>query len=213
MSRFSKLVKGSKARKPFALSLPNAVEDVQIALVPLSGADEVETFAQARAFAKSKGIDDPKQGDPIYERAIWASTLLIACIDPESLEAAPVPFFDSVEEILGGLDRDRIALLFEAQQAWQDECSPRPGSMSAVEFVDMTFACARAAEGADLPFERLRPVTRRSFVHTLALQYVALQLGRSPTGQDSPENASGSETSPTPSQDAATADTIPPGDA
>ena len=213
MSRFSKLVKGTRARKPFALALPNAAEDVSIALVSLSGADEVEVFAQARAFAKSKGIDDPKQGDPIYERAIWASTLLLACIDPESPESSPVPFFDSVEEILGGLDRDRIALLFEAQQAWQDETSPRPGSMSAVEFVDMTFACARAEEGADLPFERLRPVTRRSFVHTLALQYVALQLGRSPTGPVSPGTESASEKSTTPSQDAATADTVPPGDA
>lgn len=193
--KFSQIIKGTRARKAFPLPMPDGVE-YEVALVPLSGSQEMQALADARKVATERGSAEPKAGDALYERALWACTLAAACIDPESPEAAPRPFFDGgVGQILDELDRDRIAYLFEAQQAWQDECAPRPGSMTGDEFLSNVLACARSEDGAELPFERWRPVLRRSFVRSLALQAVISLLPRSPSGPSSPDTTSSSESS------------------
>ena len=65
--------------------------------------------------------------------------------------------------------------------------TPRPGSMTGDEFLSNVLACARSEDGAELPFERWRPVLRRSFVRSLALQAVISLLPRSPSGPSSPD--------------------------
>lgn len=193
--KFSQIVKGTRARKAFPLPMPDGVE-YELALVPLSGAQEMQAHADARKLAAERGSAEPKAGDPLFERALWATTLAVACVDTESPEAAPRPFFDGgAVQILDDLDRDRIAYLFEAQQAWQDECAPRPGSMTGDEFLSNVLACARSEDGAELPFERWRPVLRRSFVRSLALQAVISLLPRSPSGPSSPDTTSSSASS------------------
>jgi hypothetical protein len=177
MSRFNSILKGTLARKPITVPMWGGAT-FTCDVVPLLGGVEAEVLKAAREFAQKRGIAEPRNGDPIYELGIWVHTLLHACKDHETPAEAPAPFFESADEILDHLDRDRIALLFEAQQSWQDHCAPRPRSMDTAEYFKAVIDHAIAPEDAEeLPFERFAPILRRGFVHFMARQlYASLQL-------------------------------------
>jgi hypothetical protein len=188
MAKFRDIAKGSRARRPFAFTLPGGTE-VACALVGIFGESEGKVLAGARQYAVDHGLPEPMNGDPLYEFGIWVHTLLHGIVDPNSPEDRPEPFFGSVAEILDekdGLDRERIALLFEAQQAFQDELSPRPKSMSLAEFSVQVIAHGLAGEEEELPFERWRPVLRRSFVRNICNLLSSSLDPSSSTGPGSP---------------------------
>jgi len=176
MARFSDIAKGRRARKAVVLMLGDRAVDVDVRVL---GADEdIDIAADSVKFAKSKGIESPAPGDEVYDRAERALTLLRACVDHESPEEAPVPFFASLDEILTSPDlaRDHIAYLVEEQVRWQEECSPRRRTLSTAEYI---VAVAKSAEGDMGPFVNMVPGLLWGFVHTMALQLIDSQTDRS----------------------------------
>lgn len=185
MARFSQVAKGASARHTETLTLLDGTE-WRVDVVPLIGEMEADSLVGARAYAKAHGIEEPRPGQELYELGLWAHTLLVACLDAD--ENGDVRAFDSIEQILdrkNGLDRDRIAFLFEAQQRHQDACSFRKRGLDAVEYINAVVAHAVAEEdAAELPFEQWAPATRRSFVRTLCVQYTNLVGLKSLSGSD-----------------------------
>jgi hypothetical protein len=109
------------------------------------------------------------------------------------------PFFDGgQDQILAHLDADRIALLYEQQQAWQDECSPRVTQMNGGEFILKVMEVANAKADED-PLARLRLNMRLHWERTLAGQYMSLLAAKSSSGDAS----EASTTSAPPSSDGA----------
>lgn len=151
MAKFSQIAKGTRALKPVEFSLLDGETKATCSLRPLLGQDDALILAEARAFAVSKGLTDPKNGDPIYELARAVNVCLVACCDSDD-PTGKTPFFASAAEILGNLDRERIFLLSEMQARHQDETSPHPSSMSGDEYIATMLAIATAEAGAELPF-------------------------------------------------------------
>jgi hypothetical protein len=179
MGRFSAIAKGTRATRPVVLAYGGA--DVPLAVRPLNAAEEADALAEGRAYAVGKGIAAPAPTDRLYEIGYMASTLVLGCVDADDPAA---PFFASAAEVLDNLDTDRIAYLYEQQQAWQDWCSPRPKDMDAGEFIALVLRLAEEGAGADAddPLVMLRPSLRLSFARTLARQYQASLTRRSPSG-------------------------------
>lgn len=198
--KFSSLGKGQRARKPFALPMPDGTT-VEVALVPLLSAQDAEIATRAREYALSQG-GKPEDGDPHYEIGMRVHTIALAVIDKDSPLDKPEPFFDGgAAQILdpdNGLDRDRIALLFEAQHAVQDEHAPRRGKMTYAEYLENVLTHAELEEGDDLPFERWRPSMRRSFVLSICKELRVFLLARLSAGPGAPEGSTSSASSAPP---------------
>lgn len=173
MTTFSLVAGGRASIKRVTFSLISGVEVTCGIKVLLDGDDDaIETAA--RAAAKARGVEDPREGNPIYDQWVRRFTLLYACVSvPESADD-PTPedpplFFDGgVEQIQRHLDRDRIAWLFAMQQQWQSLVSPRPRDMTRDEYLATVFAHATADVGDDLPFWRWHPALQESFLVTTA---------------------------------------------
>lgn len=206
MAKFSSIAKGHTARRLVTIPLLSG-DDLVCDVVPLLVDQESRILSEARAYAKAKGIDDPKDGQPLYELGKWVHTLVHACVDPDSPVDNPAPYFDGgVAQIIDpakGLDRDRVALLYKYWEAWQDECSPPPRSMTSAEYYAHVIGCAESEEGAMLPFEPLRPAIQRNFVRTMARQVIELLQLKSHFGSPSADESPSSTTSvpPTPPPD------------
>lgn len=202
MARFAQVAKGAAARHAVEVVLLDGTA-WRVDVVPLVGEAEADVLVGARTFAKAHGLDDPKRGDELYELGIWVHTLLVACLDPDE-QAKPVRAFDSVEQILDrgtGLDRDRIAFIFEAQQRHQDACSFRKRGLDQGEYIQAVVEHAFADEDAEeLPFELWQPATRRSFVHSMAKHLMSLDEGKSLFGLGSQGTPTNSPSSATPAK-------------
>lgn len=198
MAKFKDVAEGQLARRAVEFPLPSG-RLVTVAVVPLFGESEAEILAAARAYAQAHGVPDPKKGDELYEFGIWVHTVVRGVVDPDSPADAPQPFFDGgVAQILdprSGLGREWIALLFEAQQAWQDELAPRPKEMGAVEFLQHIMTIVEAPPRAELPFFRWRRVLQDSFLRTLCKTLFAPHPGKSPLGATSPDTLASLTTS------------------
>lgn len=190
MARFAQVARGSAARHTVELTLLDGTS-WRVDVAVLVGEQEADTLKGAREYAKSHGIEEPRAGQELYELGLWAHTLLVACLDADEKDK-DVRAFDSVEQILDrktGLDRDRIAFLFEAQQRHQDACSFRKRGLDTAEYISAVVGHATAEEDvAHLPFEDWAPATRRSFVRTMAAQLLSLYQSRLPSGSDSSES-------------------------
>ncbi len=165
-SRFAAIVKGTRAVKSVVFPLNGA--DHTVGVRPLTGRELGDVLGAGRLYAVAHGLKDPKDGDRLYDLGQMANTLALACVDSD---APDVPYFASADEVLDGLDPDRIVLLYEEQQAWQDECAPRPDKMGGPEFMATVIELAAWESGPD-PLRRLRPTLRASFTHTLAAQFM-----------------------------------------
>ncbi len=163
MGKFALITKGKRATKP--VTFPFGEGTATCAVRPLSGSEEALVLSRAREFAVSRGVAEPDVGNELYEFGRWVWTVAIACVDADNPDAS---YFDSAEEVLEHLDRDRIVLLFELQQRWQDDCSPSLKSLSAAEYKASVVELALAGEDDELPFDRWAPALRRSWVRTTA---------------------------------------------
>jgi hypothetical protein len=184
MGKFHQIANGARATK--RVSVPYGSDDdggeIVCLVRPLKGHELASALENARAFAKSRGLEEPKPGAQLYELGLWVHTILLGCRCEEDTEA---PYFDSAEQILEHLDPDRIALLYEHQQRWQDECSPRQHQLSEVEYVASVLEMANAGDEAELPFERWAPALRGSWVRTSARLLASLDVLKSPYGSAS----------------------------
>lgn len=192
MSKFSAITRGIRAIDRVKLTMPDG-QDLDIGVRALTGRELGEVLANARTYAIANGIKEPKDNDRLYELGQMAHTLALACIDPDSAEATvQVSFFASAEEILDGLDPDRIVFLYEQQQAWQDKCSPRASALGQGDFFAKVLECAGWKDGEPDPLALWRPTLRVSFTHTLAVQFLNCLTDKSTTSSGSGGPASSS---------------------
>lgn len=180
---------------------PGVVASIRI--VPLLSGADAEIAKYAREYAIARGAKS-EPSDPEYNIGLHAKTLALACLDPDDGK----PFFASPEEVLGedGLDRTRIAMLYEHQQRVQENFSPGSrGDLTALELLDLLDKTTEATEGAELPFERLPRAKRRTFVRGIAAMARASLWAKSGPGLSSPESEMSSESTakpPTSAQEA-----------
>lgn len=158
--------------------------------------EEADVLAAARAFCVSKGTPDAPEGDPLFELARVVHTLFRACIDHDSTEEKPEPFFASADQILASeaLNRDNIFALYEQQQIWQDEVARQPMAFTEAEFEHFILSC----EGDDpFPFVSLRPGKRWSFTRSMASLLRHSLTPRSQSSIESSTATASSEAKPT----------------
>jgi len=206
MARFRDILNGKRARKTIEFPLdgfdplrratglppgepgPEAPDHVLVDLVVLLGYETADVLEKARSFAKTRGIESPKEGDSLFDLGVMVHTLLRVCVDHESPEAEVRPFFASEAEVLGS-PRDRIAYVFAQHEIWQDQCSPQVGRVSPDALYAIVQEAAASPDPAR-PFAYLRPG-----LAAICFRSMALQLVSSPTPKSQP--GSSSEAKPT----------------
>lgn len=177
--KYSDLERGPIDGRVEDFELPGGVV-VKVRVLPLLPAADMDIADAARAFAEKRGVP-AVAGNTIYELGVYAHTIFRSIRDPDD----GAPFFASVEEMLEpktdeqgrtlrGLDRDRIALLFELQQQAQADFAPRAGKLTNAEYYTMLDATAQWEGGAAAPFERLPRNAQRNFVHITCHGYCEL---------------------------------------
>jgi hypothetical protein len=188
MPRLCDIARGTRATKPVKLPLSGLDDPVDVLVRPLNGLELGAVVARARAYAldemrkarpndDSRPLPEPREGDRLFDLGSMAATLLLACLDPEHPER---PFFGDMAEILSELDAERIVLLYEEQQLWQDECAPRPRTMNGAAFMALVMGeAALEEEAADGPFAHLPRTLQRISFRILAKQHVSSLLAKS----------------------------------
>ena len=204
--RWSSVSKGRKARHNVELTdLAGTPVPGGVALVPLMYGDDATVASKALVYAKARGVESPKPGDPLYDSGLTLFTVLLTALDPDSPENRPESFFASEEEILTTIDPDRIGLLFYQQREWQRLCSPNAADYDdPMEMVRVLQDCA-ADEVPERPFDALPWRTRRTYLRVWANMLLTLPALKSLSGsglldvlKSSASTSSGSET-PAPS--------------
>jgi len=169
MAKWKAIARGARARKRFEITLqaedpkdPPRVDPVDI--VALTGDEEATVLQRTREFAQSRGVLDPKEGDPLYELGHMVHTIALALLDYEKPDARE-PYFDNADEVLKAheLGRDGIQFLYRAQKAWQAMSSPgKKIGESPSDYIDRVNEIAEAKD-ADF-FWQLAPVARESYL-------------------------------------------------
>ena len=192
MAKFKDRQQGTRARKAIVLPLPGAVFNDEtgqwegpsdtLDVRAIRPDEHTEIVANARKFAIENGLEDPRDGDELYERGRWLHTLAIACVDHDAAADDPNPpkYFASWREIheSSDLSPELVSYLFQAQRLWQDGVSPLRKDLTEGEYVA---ALAQASRGDFDFFLSMRPATQLSFVRTLADRLSTLIRDLSPS--------------------------------
>ena len=197
--RFSDITKGIRAVR--AITLPIGGVEHPLAVRPLNGGEQGDALAAAVAYAESKGVKAPKEGDRLYDLGLMVATVVMGCVCADDHAAT---FFASPEEVLAGLDADRIALLYEQHQDWQDTCGARATKQTGGEWYAKVLEVANAVADED-PLSRLRPAMRRDWERTIAVQFLISQQARLSLTSDSSTSTKSAE----PEGDAPPSDAAP----
>lgn len=156
-----------------------ALSDLQI--------DGCEARAVAWVLKNQGTLEEAKEGNSRYDRALYAETLKLALIDADSSDDSPQPFVDcTVEEFRSQTDPEMLAYLYAVWQQVQDEVSPRPFSLDAVAFMEkVTEAAGMNDPKALVTFiYSMRLAVQPSCLLTLAsLLFASLRLS-SPSSSD-----------------------------
>lgn len=188
MGKFSEVSKGTFARRRIELDIAGTKVPIDVRV--LSPQEEADILAQATKFASDRGVERPDEGDSLFDLGRWIHTAVVACVDADSPENAPRPFFDGgVEQVTSSkaITRAHLAYIFEHHELWQDQCSPYEKKLNADELLQFAH---RIAEGDIHPFVALPPVTRWLLVRGLAGRLVSLLAPKLPFGAPSPESTS-----------------------
>jgi hypothetical protein len=192
--KFAKVIKGIQDVRPVEVTLPGADAPITVGLRPLTAWEESEVTAKATAFAKSKGVEKPDERDYQFVLGCWVNTLLVACqahadLEIDAGDGTKVIFkkgeliFANVDEILQGLDRDRISYLYEMQQRIQEDHGMRKERMSHEEMLKNIAIMATSEVGdANLPFWSWGPSLRVSFMRFMASMLYYSQPNKSLSG-------------------------------
>lgn len=144
-----------------------AIRVPEVGLRVLTGMEQAEVLKRSRAYSLANGGNPDSPGDVLQAFALQAYTVAIAAIDPDSDPKNPEPFAGNRGDIESGfrallssvhIGRDGIQYLFEAQELWQDQCSPQTLNVPPEKFWK-TIEEMGTSEDAD-PFLRLRPGMR-----------------------------------------------------
>lgn len=195
MAKFSEIAAGIRARRPAKLPLPGAsVDDAtgewigpvqELEVRPLNEGEYGEVLAKALAYAREKGLENPEEGDAIYERGKMLHTLALACIDKDSPQEKAAPFFDGgVAQIQGSeiMTPEVVAYLYEVQQLMQDDVAPMKKDLSPADFMA---AALQSAQGNMAFFVNSRLAVRWSLLRTLANLYIASLANNLPSSPSS----------------------------
>jgi hypothetical protein len=146
---------------------------------------EAAILQEARAFAKTRGVEDPEPDDPLYLFGMMVSTVLRGYVDTDGAPGALEPFFDGgLDQVLRHLDQDRIAYLWAAHCAFQDACSGRAVKLTDAEVLARVHAIAAADLNDPSPFADLRPFQQQQLLRAMAkliLSLSALLEGSAPS--------------------------------
>lgn len=180
--KFSAIIKGAADVRPVDLALPGLAEPIKVGVRPLSAWEEADVLEKARAFATARGLAAPSQNDELYVFGVWVHTLLLGCAALDGDDKGQ-PFFASAEEILKGLDRDRISYLFEQQQRVQEEHGMRKERLTPDEIMRNVHECATKDVGdPSLPFWNWGPSARASYFRFTAALLLSYMSDKSPRG-------------------------------
>ena len=195
MAKFSEVAAGTRARRRIKLPLPGAQVDTEtggwvgptaeLDVRVLRDDEYSEVLALALAFAKKRGLENPEDGDALYERGKMLHTLAVACLDMASPVEAPEPYFDGGwEQITKSecMTPEVVGYLYLQQQLFQDEVNPLLVSLPTATLIGAAIKTA----GGDLSFfVNSRPGVQWSFLRTLANHLVASLAVSSPSSQPS----------------------------
>lgn len=171
MPKFSDVPEVQPATEPVTFTTIKGVE-VNALVRHLMAEQEGEILAAARIFAKTNGVENPRQDDPIYLLGLMVATVQIGVVDPD---APSEPFFDGgAPQIRRNLDRERIALLWARQGDFQDRMSGVAEPMGP----DMVLQWALRIQAADprdkTLFADLRPYQQHQLLMGLGHLVVSL---------------------------------------
>jgi hypothetical protein len=193
VAKFSTVIQGIRARKSIKLPLPGAHVDaetgqwvgptVDLDVRALRDDEHTDVLAFALQFARKNGLEEPGDGDPLYEKGRMLKTLALACVDTDSPKDDPKPFFDGIVDgqdvgAVAQIQKSEImtpevtAYLFMQQELLQDEVNPLLKTMTPVEFMA---AAIKTAGGDQSFFVNSRPGMRWSFLRTSVRQLLASQ--------------------------------------
>ena len=203
MARLRSIMRGTRQIRPVSIPLKNMVaqdgmpDSVSVGLSVIQ--DYGEILEGAARYAVSKGAK-PEPGNELYDYGKAVYTIAIACVDPESDPAHPIPFFgtsdnptveERVSDVLShpNIGRDTIMYLAECQDVWQDECSPQPGVGEKTPEQYYQMIAEVAAEGP-LAFLRLGAGMRLKFLLFTANLLLTLPTLSSPSGASAEQKPS-----------------------
>lgn len=163
-----------------------AVPPVEVGLLPLTPGQEADIAERARAYAKSRGIEDPKPDDELYEYGKHLHRCLLGVVDPESDPESPEPFFDGgLEQIenMAELGRDGVLTLSEMHEKFQDDVSGQIKKLDAMTDGELDeFLAVAGGPHGEAHFFSLRPGLRASSWRFMAVLLRAYRQPKSPSG-------------------------------
>lgn len=181
---------------------PTMPDEVWVGVRVLTPGELADVYAKANEFALSKGGDPRNTDDPIYNLGVNVYLCAIACVDPDSDVRDPDPFFgergdleSAALELFGSphIGREGLQYLAQAQQLWQDTCSPSAMRMGPRELVETV--AKLGGEDRELAFSTflaLRPGMQWVCARFMASQSSILQtLKSSDTSTSSDTSSSG----------------------
>jgi hypothetical protein len=185
-THFAAMKEGVRHREPIELEIDG--RKVPVDMRKLSVGETTQVLTTALELAKLKKSEDPKPGDPIYDRMKTLATLALALVDHDSPKEDPKPFFDSPQQIeaSGLLSDDVIEFVLARWELWVDQNSMSKRAVTTLEMVKLIASCA----GDDaLPFLGLSPAMQWHFVRFMARTLLASQRTSSSSSSPSTTEA------------------------
>jgi hypothetical protein len=137
---------------------------VEVGLVPLSPGDEATIYERATAYARARGMGEPKEGDELYEYGKALHRCLLGVVDPDVTDRRE-PFFDGglkqLEDMVE-LGKDGVLTLAEMHQSYSDEISGLVAELSTEDGYAKATKELAGPDGASF-FLSLRPGLRVSW--------------------------------------------------
>jgi hypothetical protein len=164
MGKFAQICSGERPRKRDVSFMTLSGREAKCDLELVDGDEYLTCLAAATAVAKKAGAE-PVEGNAVYDFALACEIVARAGRDPD---APKERYFDDVEQVRKNLDSERVLFLFRMHEILQDESAPQlRGPMTVEEAVREMVEAAIVKEGDELPFERWRPVSQRTWVRFL----------------------------------------------
>lgn len=185
MARAKDIILGAPLRRPCSVTAVDGITRLDLAVTLLPSTITSAIDDGARAYAKAKGVAEPKPEDAAFLRGKVAHTVLLSCVDPDSPGDAPVPFFDDVAQIERMLDDAAQVYIVQEQKDFQDEHAPIVEGVTPEQYVQLQAACLEEfRRGGDperpfagLPLRVLRSFSAQSVARSLPLTELLSELG------------------------------------
>lgn len=191
MSTFRQIAKGKKAFTVYDVLLdPDAETPEKIGFRILSAAEQGDIIKQAEEWAEGKGSKSTAgQGDPRFELAKKAFTVALACVDSESPQDSPAPYFPKgAAQVFEAFDDDVIEYLYAIWLTHREKRSPRKLRENTIEFIEGLANTINPDEDAAAVFFSRWPLgTLIRFTRILGSQFVTSQQINS--GSSTPSEA------------------------